>query len=247
MRSKDQGKRYSVEMDGVLVPTLTDTKQLEWRELKVAVLYPMRNPYKRWYCCHLGTASEFAPLVHGLLRQAGLTQTDELIGISDGALWIAELMGDLGGHRHILDIFHASSYLETVMIALGWEESLRSQTRQTLLRGDLDIQRWLNTLSPTERTSLDGQAFKALRYLEKQAALDHTTYPKFNSEGIDVIASGQVEGANKAVFLQRLKLSGARWLPNAANAKALARAEYYATQPIADFHHMRLLAFPKRF
>jgi len=245
-RSKDKGKGYVIEVDGVLVPTLTQTGQCEWRELKAAVLYPMRNPYKRWYCSHLGAASEFAPLVHGLLRHVGLTQADELIGISDGALWIAELMGDLGVHRHILDVFHASSYLETLMLALGWDEALRLHTRRDLLRGNLDVQRWLNTLSPSEHTMLDDEAQKALRYLEKQAALDHTTYPKFKHEGIEVIGSGQIEGANKAVFSQRLKLSGARWLPNFANAKALARAEYYATQPIADFHQVRHLAFPQR-
>jgi hypothetical protein len=245
-RSKSKGKRYSVEIDGVLVPTLTEARQLEWRELKVALLYPMRNPYKRWYCCHLGSSNEFAPLLHGLLREAGLNQADELIGISDGALWIAELMGDLGVHRHILDVFHASSYLETLMLALGWDESLRSHTRQDLLRGNLDVQRWLNTLSPSERTTLDDDAQKALRYLEKQAALDHTTYPKFKDEGIEVIGSGQVEGANKAVFSQRLKLSGARWLPTLANAKALARAEFYANQPIAEFHYIRKRAFPQQ-
>jgi hypothetical protein len=243
--SKTKGTRYIIEIDGVLVPTLTDSRQCEWRELKVAVLYPMRNPDKRWYCCHLGTVSEFAPLVHGLLRQAGLNQTDELIGLSDGALWIAELMGDLGVHRHILDVFHASTYLETVMLALGWEEALRMQTRQNLLRGNLDIQHWLNTLSPTECTTLKDDALKALRYLEKQASLDHTTYPKFKNEGIEVIGSGQVEGANKAVFSQRLKLSGARWLPNLANAKALARADYFAFQSMIDFHHIRKLAFPQ--
>lgn len=245
-RSKSKGKRYMVEVDGVLVPTLTQARQLEWRELKVAMLYPMRNPYKRWYGCHLGTSTEFAPLVHGLLRQAGLTQADELIGISDGALWIAELMGDLGVHRHILDVFHASSYLETLMLALGWDEALRTHTRQDLLRGNLDVQRWLNMLSPTERITFDDEAQKALRYLEKQAALDHTTYPKFKHEGIEVIGSGQVEGANKAVFSQRLKLSGARWLPNLANAKALARAEFYAAQPIVEFHQIRHRAFPQQ-
>lgn len=245
-RHKGKGKRYVIELDGVLIPTLTATAQREWRELKVAMLYPMRNPYKRWYICHLGTASEFAPLVHGLLRQAGLNQADELIGISDGALWIAELMGDLGVHRHILDVFHASSYLETLMLALGWDEALRLHTRQDLLRGNLDVQRWLNTLSPTERTKLDDEAQKALHYLEKQAALDHTTYPKFKHEGIEVIGSGQVEGANKAVFAQRLKLSGARWLPDLANAKALARAEFYAAQPIVELHQIRKLAFPQQ-
>lgn len=155
----------------------------------------------------------------------------------------AEFMGDLGVHRHILDVFHVSSYLETLMLALGWHEALRTHTRQNLLCGKLGVQRWLNTLSPCERTTLSDDAQKALRYLEKQAALDHTTYPKFRQEGI---GSGQIKAANKALFSQRLKLSGAHWLPHLANAKALARAEYYATQPIADFHQIRHLAFPIR-
>jgi hypothetical protein len=93
---------------------------------------------------------------------------------------------------------------------------------------------------------LNDEALTALRYLEKQAALDHTTYPKFKLEGLEVIGSGQVEGANKALFSQRLKLAGARWLPHLANAKALARAEYYAARPMADFHKVRHLAFPQR-
>jgi hypothetical protein len=156
-------------------------------------------------------------------------------------------MGDLGVHRHILDVFHASSYLETLMLALGWEDTLRTQTRQHLLGGDLDIQRWLNSLSPPERTNLKAEAAIALCYLEKQAMLNHTTYPKFNHEGI---GSGQVESANKAVFARRLKRSGACWLPALANAKALARAEYYetqyyATQPLAEFDLVRHQAFPR--
>jgi hypothetical protein len=199
--SKAKSKRYIIEIDGVLVPTLTDTHQLEWRELKVAVLYPMRNPYNRLLCCHLGTAGEFAPLVHGLLREAGLTQADELLGLSDGAMWIAELMGDLGVHRHILDVFHASTYLETLMLALGWDEALRTHTRQDLLRGNLDVQRWLNTLSPTERTTLNDEAQKALRYLENKRLLTTPLILSSNAKVLRLLAQVKLKVLTKRFSL----------------------------------------------
>ncbi len=60
--------------------------------------------------------------MHGLLRFAGLTEQGVLIGLADGAVWIADLFVDLGVHRHVLDVFHASQYLETVMIALAWSD-----------------------------------------------------------------------------------------------------------------------------
>jgi hypothetical protein len=106
------GKTWMIEVDGKFVPVWTDEqeKKLQWREVKTAVFYPMRTPSERYYVSHLGGHEVFAERVHGLLRHAGVRQEDRLIGLSDGALWIASLMGDLGVHRHILDVYHASTY-----------------------------------------------------------------------------------------------------------------------------------------
>ncbi len=92
-----------------------------------SLVLPWRAKDERYYLSDLSSAEGFAAQVHGLLRQAGVSQEDELIGVSDGALWIAVLMGDLGVSQHILDVYHASKYCERLMVALAWDESLGPQ------------------------------------------------------------------------------------------------------------------------
>lgn len=239
------GKRWVVEIDGTFVATyLPQEKRLEWREVKSAVLYPMHSPSQRYFLSDLSPVEVFAAQLHGLLRQAGVTQEDELIGISDGALWIAILMGDLGVSRHILDVYHASSYFERLMLALTWDEAQRRKARRRLLEGRIDLQAWLNRYVKNELAlSEDGQ--EALAYLHKQALLDHTCYPTFKAQGIEVIGSGQIEGANKFVIGGRLKLSGAHWSEAGARDMAFTRAQSYSRQPLNTFHRLRHLAFPQ--
>ncbi|RIH81377.1 hypothetical protein [Calidithermus roseus] len=244
-REQERGRRWCIEVDGSLVPTRVDGG-VEWREVKSAVLYPMRAPSQRYYVSALGSAGEFAPLVHGLLRQAGVRQADGLIGISDGAVWIAELLGDLGVKRHILDVYHASTYFETLLQGLGFPEAQRAQQRRALLRGEIDLQRWLNghLNDPSLLGALPTEARKALHFLEKQALLNHTHYPQFRREGLEVIASGQIEGANKHVIQGRLKIAGARWSVSGAHAKAFGRSQLFSLRPIVSFDTVRHVAFP---
>jgi hypothetical protein len=87
-------KTWMIEVDGKFVPVWTQEqeKKLEWREVKTAVLYPMHTPSERYSVSHLGGHEVFAERVHGLLRHAGVSQEDRLIGLCDGALWIASLI-----------------------------------------------------------------------------------------------------------------------------------------------------------
>lgn len=238
-------KRWVIECDGKFVPIWSEAKLLEWREVKSAVLYPMKSPGERYYLSHLGNAESFSARVHGLLRHAGVTQQDQVLGVSDGALWIAELMGDLGVHRHILDVYHTSTYLETLMHALGWTEAERETERRSLLRGEIDVQSWLNLYLPSQldTAELDESAQKALAYLTKQALLGHTCYPEFRAEGIEVIGSGQIEGANKSVIGGRLNISGAHWRETGGRGMAFVRGEYFSHRPVTDFHTIRQQAF----
>lgn len=240
------GKLWMIEVDGKFVPVWTQEQEkgLEWREVKTAVLYPMRTPSERYYVSHLGDHEAFAERVHGLLRHAAVRQEDRLIGLCDGALWIASLMGDLGVHRHILDVYHASTYFDTLMLGLGWQEPERARCRRALLRGEVDVQTWLNQHVPAE-ANLNEEAQTALAYLSKQALLDHTCYPRFRAEGLEVIGSGQIEGANKSVIGSRLNLSGARWSEGGAQGMVFVRAEYYSHRALTDFHQVRHQAFPR--
>jgi len=132
-REGERGRRWCVEVDGCLVAAQVEGG-IEWREVKSAVVYPMRCPSQRYYASALTTATAFAPRVHGLLRPAGVRPSDSLIGLSDGAAWIAELFGELGVHRHILDAYHASTYLDTLITGLGYSEAHRQEQRQAVLQ-----------------------------------------------------------------------------------------------------------------
>ncbi|MDQ3398793.1 MAG: hypothetical protein M3511_13690 [Deinococcota bacterium] len=240
------GKTWIIEVDGKFVPVWTEEqeKKLEWREVKTAVLYPRRAPSERYYVSHLGSHEPFSQCVHGLLRHAGVKQEDRLIGLSDGALWIASLMGDLGVHRHILDVYHASTYFETLLLGLAWSEPERERERRALLRGEIDVQTWLNQHVPVG-TVLNEEARAALLYLNKQALLEHTCYPRFRAEGLEVIGSGQIEGANKSVIGGRLNISGAHWSEEGAQGMVFVRAQYHSHRALTDFHDVRRRAFPK--
>lgn len=248
-RADGRGRSWMVEIDGKLVPTKPDQaasgEATRWREVKSAVLYPLHSPGERYRLCWLGGASEFGPLVHGLLRSAGVTQQDRLVGLSDGAGWIGELMDDLGVRPHILDVFHAGQYLDALMVSLGWPEAERCQTRAALCRGEIDLQTWLNHHTGGQAgQGLAEEGRKALAYLEKQAQMDHTTYPKFKAQGL-VIGSGQVEGNNKAVVGARLNVSGARWSEAGAKGKAFSRGEMHSRRRLVPFDELRQVAFPR--
>jgi hypothetical protein len=253
LKSLVPSRVWMIEIDGMFVLTHAQTESLNdtqttavWREVKTVVLYRKDTPSDRYQISTLQGIQDFAPLVHGLLRFAGLTEQDMLIGLADGAIWIADLFADLGVHRHVLDVFHASGYLETVMIALDWSEAKRLEHRRDWLRGDVDGLAWLNWhVRPDQSARFDEVAQKALAYLNRQAFLGRLAYPAFKREGFEVIGSGQIEGANKSVLAARLRVSGAIWSEVGADAKAFARGLWASRRRVVEFDQVRLTAFPR--
>lgn len=143
-------------------------------------------------------AAAFTDQVAGLMREAGLRQDDEVVGLSDGASWIKHLYENLG-IEHIIDVYHSSSYLDTVMIGLGWNGAQRARTRAQWLRGEFDAAVWLreHIQDSNLRFSQDEPIQTALRYLYERQHL--MNYPRYKARGLP-IGSGQVEGVNKSVI-----------------------------------------------
>jgi hypothetical protein len=175
LKSLVPSRVWMIEIDGMFVLThvpsesLTDTEPTAvWREVKTVVLYRKDTPSDRYQISTLQGVQDFAPLVHGLLRFAGLTEQDMLIGLADGAIWIADLFADLGVHRHVLDVFHASQYLETIMVALAWSDEKRLEHRRDWLRGEVDGLAWLSWhVRPDQSARFDEVALKAFAYLNR--------------------------------------------------------------------------------
>jgi hypothetical protein len=249
---------WMLEIDGTLVPTRVieadGQVRVEYREIKSAVLYQKNTPSERYQISALLGVEAFTPLVLGLLRFAGVSLTDRLVGLSDGAAWIASIFADACVNVHILDVFHAAEYFETVLLGLGWNEAARGAERGRLLRGEIDMRSWLNfhiTPSRTQALALEPngtlklKVSQALAYLEKQTELLHTTYPRFKALGLEVIGSGEIEGANKSVIGARLKVSGAQWSEVGANAKSFARGVWSSVRGFVSFEELRFKAFPR--
>jgi hypothetical protein len=231
--ANDAPQSWVVEADGMFVMERDKPcpGRCEGREIKQAVLFPLAQVEQRHYVAHAGEIEQFGPLVHGLQRQLGMKQNDVLIGVADGAPWLDNLFEDLGVTVRILDVFHATEYLDTVMQALGW------------YRADINARVWLRSYLPDPSVwcTWSEAAQTALRYLEER--LDQMDYYDFKQQGFP-IGSGLIEGAANSVIAARMRRSGMRWSYSGINRMATLRADFASAKPILDFHQVRLLAFP---
>ena len=233
-----------VQADGVYVMEKDKPVkgQCEGREVKQLLVYPVNDPQNRSSIAAAKDIATFSPLAHGLLRHTRLSQHDVLIGVADGAPWIDGLFNDLGVDVRILDVYHATGYLDKVMLALGYDDEVRLAHRCSWQRGDINARVWLKHHLPEPEVWLawHDTARMALSYLETR--LDQMDYFDFKRHGYP-IGSGQIEGANKSVIGARMKRGGMRWSKEGINRMAVLRSNQCSTKPFLDFDTTRLLAF----
>lgn len=216
--------------------------QCEGREVKQVLFYPGNSPSERDSYASTASSDDFMPLAQGLMRQAGVRQSDVLVGVGDGAPWIEELFDTLGVEQRVLDVYHATLYLERVLLALNWSEAERETERRLWLRGEVNARDWcLDYLPPPQVCSQwSAEVRTALRYLQQR--LDSMDYKDYKDKGWP-IGSGQIEGANKSVIGARMKRGGMRWSPKGIPRMAALRSAQLSKRPLADFRETRLAAF----
>lgn len=239
------GRSWVVQADGVFVMERDKPERgrCEGREVKGGVMFALDEPQHRQYVAHAGSAKSFSPLVHGLQRQVGMCQGDRLIGVADGAPWIDELFDNLGVEVRILDVYHATLYLERVMLAMGWSQERREAQRASWQRGDINARVWLRHYLPDPAIwlSWSEEDRAALHYLESR--LEQMDYFDFREQGFP-IGSGVIEGANKNIIGARMKRGGMRWSHGGINRMATMRCEQASAQPLLNFDATRVVAFP---
>lgn len=235
------GRAMVVQMDGCFVLGQARDGKCPGVEIKTACVYPQNAPRERTLYSSVESAEDFCDPVAGLLRQAGVRQNDTVVLVGDGAPWIARI-AELQNIPLVLDVFHASHYLDVVMQASDWTETQRSSERKRLLKGEIQVQSWLETYLPIacKRETWSEEATGALSYL--QARLPHMDYPTFLARGWP-IGSGQIEGINKSVIGHRMKRSGQHWSRPGARGMASLRARRYSRRSLLSFDHLRHAAF----
>lgn len=230
-------------------PRQTAEKQAEqesWRDLKVGCWYqaeavppaqrstrqrekadraqPVLRAKHLRYFCDMAEASEFGKLVWGTGCAANADLTPELIFVCDGAPWIWNLVEHYYPHaRQIIDWYHAEEHLERVAQA-AFSDPAQRQTwlepvTDALWQGQVET-----VIQACQRLAAEcAEARRAVNYFSNNAA--RMRYDQFRAAGY-LIGSGAVESGCKQIVTQRLKRSGAQWLPDGAVRTAKARAAW---------------------
>lgn len=248
-------RRLYLGMDGVLYCTTERDAEraLIWREAKVAVLYAplprgapktgrrshlvpdgpaldVADPQSHSYVVHMGDWRAFADKLWTELLRRGVEQVAEVIVLSDGAEWIAEvrsLLLDGLGIRvvHILDLRHAEEHLwEVARGCLGDNASTWiADPLEHLHWGRVDALLTALLALPTPTTEAAELLPTTVAYFAKRRAM--LDYPFFRAQGYQ-IGSGLAESACKRLVSQREKGTGMHWTVPGAQAIATLRAAH---------------------
>lgn len=187
------------------------------------------------YAC--GLTGGLAALGEPLRRQAaqvGMDRAEVWVGISDGGAGIEDWLRENFPRVEavILDFFHAAEHLggwakalhpdeaEAGRVAGGWCHRLKHEGGAAVLAS-------LRGVDVSGRSEAAREAHRGLLvYFGNQA--HRMDYPAYRARGWP-IGSGPVEAACKQVVNQRLKVTGARWSEEGADAvchlRALFRSE----------------------
>jgi len=167
-------------------------------------------------------------------RRLGVIDNETLSVLADGAKWIwdqARQCWKLA--QWVLDVFHVSQHIHDCGKALFGEKSpqarpwSKDQLQSLIELGPVQYVKGLKSLkalhtAPDKIKAIDS----LLGYLEPN--LDSLWYRQRLAEGRP-IGSGLIEGANKTIVSNRLKLNSARWTPGHAEAMASLRCLDYST------------------
>ena len=237
-----QPGRIYASIDGAHVPL-----QQEWRELKTLCWYQVEKirpsiPRKHHgqstgeqsdlqatamkYHCDITEAEQFGRLLWATGLQNYADTYDEVVFVSDGAVWIWRLVEQYFPQAtQIVDWYHASQYLTPIAETAFGAGTPQAQQWLTQTRTDLWEGRIQEVIQAC-RTCLaqaPSCAEKAITYYtHNEKRMD---YARFRQQAY-LIGSGTIESACKQIAAARLKCSGARWTLPGVIATAKARAAW---------------------
>jgi Uncharacterised protein family (UPF0236) len=247
---KHLGRVYA-SMDGAHVPL-----HGEWRELKtlcwyeVEMMQPSRSQNHHSeraqgvgarvgeqshlqarnmkYYCDIQEAEQFGKLLWATGTQHQVDAFEEIIFVSDGAVWIWNLVEKYYPNAvQIVDWYHASEYLTPIAEAAFGANTAQAHEWLTQARTEL----WEGRIQDVIQSCRSLLSHTAARlWIEKAITYyDHNEkrmdYARFRQCGY-LIGSGTIESACKQIAAVRLKRSGARWTLPGVVATAKARAAW---------------------
>jgi hypothetical protein len=229
----DDGDVLAVSWDGVMVATRNSSGSTAWREAGVATISIYNSPdddapepdrVDARYFARM-PESGMTTLIAQVEQQVSTVQQGrefrEIAVLCDGkdTIWdTAEQSEVLAGAIHILDFYHASSYVSGVAKAIYGEGTSRAESwhqrwRDKLQLDDDAVPKLIRAIKRATAVTRKGTERhdvlrRAVNFLGRNA--ERMRYAEFIALGLP-IGSGPVESACKNIVNARLKRSGMRW------------------------------------
>jgi hypothetical protein len=229
----DDGDVLAVSWDGVMVATRNTSGSTAWREAGVATISiydrpdddsPEPDRIDARYFARM-PESGMTTLIAQVEHQVSLAQQGrefrEIAVLCDGkdTIWdTAEQSEVLAEATHILDFYHASSYVSGVANAIYGESTSRAESwhqrwRDRLQLDDHAVPKLIRAIKRAMKAMRKGTKRhdvlrRAVNFLGRNR--ERMRYAEFIALGLP-IGSGPVESACKNIVNARLKRSGMRW------------------------------------
>lgn len=217
-----------MQADGVMVPIVgfredqadrRKGRKIEWRELKLCCTRD-QHAVDRLYSYSFKDDNLLATQVSLRLREQGYDDS-KIHGVGDGAPWIVEFGEKVAGanYQHTIDFFHLSEYLHKASENCSDPERVFSALKEAARhKGIRSVSARLRHFKRQHSSS--EKVDDCLRYIRNRPG--QFEYARARELGLP-IGSGEIEGSNRAVIQQRLKLSGCWWLPQNIDSMAALR------------------------
>lgn len=197
------------------------------REIKLARLFtvsaldaaghPVMDPGSSSYVATFGGKDTLAGLAEAEYLRRGGGHVRQVVALGDGAAWIWGMAGGLCPHAtHITDLYHAREHLTDLAAHLAFitPDPVRWLAERS---AELDAGNIEAIIAAARQYPLEGikasELDRKLGYFERNA--HRMRYQHFRTLGM-FTGSGAIEGAIKAIVVQRAKQSGMHWTTSGA-------------------------------
>ena len=230
-----------LELDGAMVHVRDKKDGDGWMESKHAIAFNSSDIryYKsddgkitghrivnRDFTGYIGSAEDFKYHFYALAKRNDCDFCSELVVISDGALWIRDLVRELlPKATHILDLYHAKEnagkFAQAVKRGKNQKKEYADKLCSLIDKGN--IQELLKELEPYKDEKLSPGVINFYRYVENHR--ECMNYPLYKSKGY-FVGSGAIESGNIRLMQNRMKLQGMRWKLSSGQGMLSLKAKY---------------------
>lgn len=219
--TESQVVEKSGENDGKREADKRKGKTLCYREYRLSMAYEAGSR-TRYYGGTLGTVAESGEQWRRCADQVGWDRRTRLHAVGDGAPWIAEQVeAQFGAQgRYLVDFYHVCEYLAAAAPSCDPSDSAGWLATQ---QGRLKANQWRRVLTallphrePRDVPDEEAPVRVCYRYLRNRT--HQLDYQSALEQGLP-IGSGEIESAHRYVVQRRMKIAGAWW--KADNAQAM--------------------------